>query len=77
MVTKKQQQKIDTFFSKSDWSIDAKTPKYINDYFNKNMGVDKPVGPDLTPIFHGGALIGTQQDLIDGKIDPTDRSYRM
>ena len=36
----------------------------------------KPLDPnyDYTPVFWNGMLVGTKQDIIDGKIDPTDRS---
>jgi len=72
MANKKQE--INDFFANPNWCIDSSTPDYINDYFNKTWGADSPTKPDLTPIFHGGVLIGSRQDLIDGKIDPTDQS---
>jgi len=30
-----------------------------------------------TPVFHGGVAIGTVDDLRNGNIDPSDRSWRM
>jgi len=66
-------QEIADFFANPNWHIDANTPDHINDYFNKTWGCEAPVEPDLTPIFHGGVLIGSRQDLKDGLIDPTDR----
>ena len=65
---------IAEFFANPDWCINKDTPDYINDYFNETWGVNAPVEPNLTPIFHMGVCVGTSQDLKDGKIDPTDHS---
>lgn len=65
---------IDDFFANPNWCIDKDTPDHINDHFNNTWGVNAPTEPDNTPIFHGGAIVGTRQGLIDGKIDPTDQS---
>lgn len=41
------------------------------------LGVQpKPLDPnyDYTPIFWNGMVVGTRQDIIDGNLDPFDRS---
>jgi len=76
MVTTKQQQEIKDFYAKPNWCVDDSTPQHIQDAFvDQDFYSDPnaPKKPDMTPIFHGGVLIGTRQDIIDGKIDPTDR----
>ena len=67
-------QEIAEFFAQEGWVIDDSTPAHINDHFNKTWGADAPREPDTTPIFHGGVLVGSRQDLASGKIDPTDSS---
>jgi len=65
---------IADFFAKPGWVIDNTTPQHIVDHFDNTWGVNAPRETvDNTPIFHGGVCIGSRQDLIDGKIDPTDR----
>jgi len=74
MTTKEQE--IKDFYAKDDWCVDESTPQHIQDAFvDQDFYADPNAAPepDMTPIFWNGMLVGTRQDLIDGKIDPTDR----
>ncbi len=64
---------IADFFANPNWCIDSSTPDYISDHFNKTWGCESPSKPDLTPVTWNGMIVGTRQDLIEGRIDPTDR----
>jgi hypothetical protein len=47
--------------------------------FTKLKGVpekSKSKERDNTPIFWGGVVVGTRQDILDGKIDMSDRSWK-
>jgi len=67
-------QEIADFFANDNWSINESTPEHISNHFDNTWGANSLVEPNLTPVFHMGMCVGTTQDIIDGKIDPTDSS---
>jgi len=52
---------------------DKTIDEMIKDFENDTMETKLDPDCDYTPVFWNGMLVGIQQDLIDGKIDPLDR----
>jgi len=51
----------------------AKTEQTVDDLFDEALKEIDSDSSNLEPIFWNGMIVGTKQDLIDGKIDPLDR----
>lgn len=52
-------------------------PSFIENLLKQfEIDIAKPLDPnhDYTPVIWNGQIVGTRQDLIDGKIDPMDIS---